>query len=144
MKDNTWMDVATAISKDSKCVSMVVGCVLVKDGHIISTGVNGTPKEYTNCCDKFSSRCPEHSEWSAKYEIHAEMNSIIHCPVSTYGSTAFVTHSPCFNCCKHLAAAGVKAIYYKERYYRMSDDEFFEVVDFCKDMKIKFKELNNG
>jgi|TARA_R110000850_G_scaffold240302_1_gene364933 dCMP deaminase len=134
----TWLGVAKQISNDSKCVSMKVGCVLVHDGHVISTGVNGTPSGYTNCCDKFKERCPEHHEWSLKHEIHAELNSIIHRKGSLKkGTIAYVTHSPCFNCLKHLAASFVSEIHFIELYYRMTNAELQEIVDFCIEMNIK-------
>lgn len=141
MKDSTWMKMAEAAAEDSKCVSLKVGTVLVKDGHIISTGINGTPKGYINCCDKFTERSPEHSAWSEKFEVHSEMNALLYCPVDTRGSHAYVTHAPCFNCAKHLVAAGVKSIVYKERYYRQPDKDFNEVVDFCNHMKVEYSKL---
>lgn len=135
------MEIARKVASDSHCVSMKVGCVLVKDGHIISTGRNGTPSKYKNCSDVFAERSPEHSLWSAKYEIHAEMNAIGFCPVSTDGADAFITHSPCFNCTKHMIAFGIRNIYYHERYYRMSDEEYQEVLEFCAETGVGFKKL---
>jgi dCMP deaminase len=115
---------------------MKVGCVLVSDGHVISTGYNGSAKGDHNCSDVHKERGPEHSDWSNKFEIHSEMNAIIHCPVSTYGMIAYVTHSPCWNCTKHLVAAGAKSIHFMEMYYRMDPDEWSEVIDYCKRMGV--------
>ena len=104
-----YLDVAEAIAKRSKCVSLQVGCVLVKDDQIISTGINGTPETYINCKTKFEGCSSEHikqhhHEWSSKYEIHAEMNAIVRAGQSVKGAVAYCTHSPCFNCTKHLLA----------------------------------------
>lgn len=137
MKHTTWIKIAHAIAEDSKCVSMKVGTVLVKNGHQLSTGINGTPKGYTNCCDKFESRCDEHHTWSLKYEIHSELSALIYSQVDVGGSTAYVTHSPCFNCLKHLIAAGIVSIYFVEKYHRMSEEEFREIVDFCDEMGVE-------
>ncbi|URC15296.1 deoxycytidylate deaminase [Paraglaciecola Antarctic GD virus 1] len=136
MKHQTWLNVAHCIAEDSKCVSMKVGTVLVKNGHQISTGINGTPKGYTNCNDRFVGRCDEHHKWSLKYEIHSELSSLIYCPVSAYGSIAYVTHSPCFNCLKHLVAAGIKAIFFVEKYHRMTTEEWKEIINFCIDTHV--------
>ena len=141
MKDKTFLKIAAVIAEDSKCVSLKVGCVLVLDGHIISTGINGTPKGFTNCCDKFDERGEEHSAWSEKFEIHAEMSSLIYCPVDTKGSTAYITHAPCFNCCKHLVAAGVKEIHYTEKYYRMPEEGLREITEFCKSMEVHIEKI---
>lgn len=133
--------IATAVASDSKCVSLQVGCVIVKDGHIISTGRNGTAKGDVNCCDKFSERGPEHSAWSEKFELHAEVNAVVYCETSIKGSVAVVTHSPCFPCVRTLVAAGVKGVYYIERYYRQSDEDFAEAEEYCKRMGVEFKEV---
>lgn len=139
---NALLGVAKSVAADSKCASMQVGAVLVIDGHIVSTGINGTPKGYTNCNELFSCRCPEHSVWSEKYEIHAEMNCIIHCPTSTEGGTIVVTHAPCWNCAKHIVASGITSIYYGERYYRMPEDEFKAIEEFCADNKVIFEAID--
>jgi dCMP deaminase len=47
--------------------------------------------------------------------IHSEMNAIIQCAkfgVSTENTEIYVTHFPCYNCCKSLLQAGVKKINY--------------------------------
>lgn len=142
VKHETFMEIAKAISKESKCVRLEVGAVLVKDDRIISTGYNGTPKGYVNCCDHTGIAIPveEHHHWSQKYEIHAEMNAILYCPVPINGSVIYVTDSPCFNCTKHLIAAGVTSIYYGrlyDRYLKELSHEWQEVIEFCEEMKVK-------
>lgn len=118
---------------------MKVGAVLFKDGRIVSTGTNGTAPGYDNCCDKFSERGPEHSSWSAKFETHAEMSAMLFCPISIEGCSVVVTHSPCWDCCKNMVLAGVKEIWYAERYYRMSDEDFRSIEDYCRLMNVSFK-----
>lgn len=117
--------------------------MLSKDGHIISTGYNGTPKGYHNCNEVFSERGPEHSEWSERLEIHGEMNALLYCPTDTRGSIMVTTHSPCWNCTKHMVAAGVKEIWFAERYYRMSQEEYDLVDTFCKKLNVKFGQLED-
>jgi dCMP deaminase len=137
MKHQTWLNIAHAIAEDSKCVSLKVGTVLVRDGHQVSSGINGTPKGYINCNEKFEGRCSEHHEWSLKYEIHSELSALIYSQVDVRGSTAYVTHSPCFNCTKHLIAAGIVGIYFVEKYHRMTEEEFQEIIDFCDTMGVE-------
>lgn len=141
MKTQTLKRIAWDVAKESNCVSMQAGAVLSKDGHIISTGYNGTPKGATNCCDLFSERSVEHSEWSEKYEVHAEMNAILYCPVSTQGSDMVITHSPCWNCTKHIVAAGVKSILFDERYYRMTDEEYETAKNYCEELSVEFRQM---
>lgn len=54
MKHSTFMKAAQAFAEESKCISMQVGAVIVKDDHIISHGYNGSPKGHENCCDRFN------------------------------------------------------------------------------------------
>lgn len=109
-----------ALSQESKCVSLKVGAILVKDGRIISTGINGTPTGFINCCSKFTERCDEHTTWSLVHEIHAEMNCILFAAkngISTNNTIMYVTHEPCQQCLKNLAQSGVVKVYYKYKYY---------------------------
>lgn len=124
MTHDDFMDIAHVCARSSKCVSLKVGAVLVRDGRIISTGRNGTPPGFTNCCDIHTERGPEHSAWSERYEIHAEMNCVLFAArhgIETEGAVMYVTIQPCHQCLKNLTAAGVTKIYYDEVYYREAD-----------------------
>jgi dCMP deaminase len=78
LSDENFINIALELASASKCVSKQVGAVIVKDGRILSTGYNGTPAGFTNCCDHWDGKYTEdHHEWSKTYEIHAEMNAII-------------------------------------------------------------------
>lgn len=145
MKDTTFLNVAWAIAPESKCISMAVGAVLVLDNRIIATGYNGTAPGHINCCDAYARgdfTREEHHQWSQKYETHAELNSILHCPVSTVGATIYVTHSPCFNCVKHIISAGIKRIVFSEKYHRTTDEEWYEIVDFCLQMQVGIEQIH--
>lgn len=120
LSDVNFINIATEIATASKCVSKQVGAVIVKDGRILSTGYNGTPAGYTNCCDFWDGKyTKEHHEWSKTYEIHAEMNAIIWAArqgISIEGATIYVTLEPCSECSKNLIASGIKRIVYKTPY----------------------------
>jgi dCMP deaminase len=58
-----------------------------------------------------------HYHWSLLNEIHAEANAIGKCAkqgISTKGTTAYITHSPCHDCAKILAVSGIETIYYNQ------------------------------
>ena len=120
LSDKNFINIATELATASKCVSKQVGAVIVKNGRILSTGYNGTPSGYTNCCDHWNDEyTSEHHEWSKTYEIHAEMNAIIWAAregISIDGSTIYVTLEPCSECSKNLIASGVKRIVYAKEY----------------------------
>lgn len=148
MKASTYLQIAYLISQESKCCSWKVGAVIEKDGRIISTGYNGSPAGGVNCCDHAESQGwlkmkareawetkapmvlakehrPAHSEWSAKNEIHAELNAILFAArkgSSIEGATLYCTASPCPGCTKAISQSGIKKVVYAERYDRSPDN----------------------
>lgn len=120
LNDKNFINIAKEIASASKCVSKQVGAVIVKNGRILSTGYNGTPTGYTNCCDHWDGNyTKDHHEWSKTYEIHAEMNAIIWAAregISIDGATIYVTLEPCSDCSKNLIASGIKRIVYDKAY----------------------------
>jgi len=120
LKDENFINIASEIATASKCVSKQVGAVIVKNGRILSTGYNGTPAGFTNCCDYWDNKyTSEHHEWSKMYEIHAEMNAIIWAAregISIKGATIYVTLEPCSECSKNLIASGIERIVYAKEY----------------------------
>lgn len=104
-------ELARLVSKRSPCKRLHVGCVLVKDNRIISTGYNG----FLPGASHTSIIIDNHEQAT----IHAEQNCIADCAkrgVNTHGSTAYITHYPCPSCFKILVAAGVQNIFYLEDY----------------------------
>jgi dCMP deaminase len=102
---------AFLISSRSPDKRLKVGCVLVKNHHIISVGYNGfLPKlEHKSYMDNGHEQAT----------VHAEQNCIADCAkrgVETSGAIAYITHYPCINCFKILASSGIEEIYYKNDY----------------------------
>lgn len=61
-----------------------------------------------------------HADWM-KHEVHAEANSLLFAAkngVSVDGGTVYCTISPCMDCAKLLAAAGIKRVVYLQPYHR--------------------------
>lgn len=137
MNDKVYMKMAINMSELSKCQSHQVSCLLVIDGRIISTGVNGSPKGFQNCCDRFN-KVDEgnrkfHQEWSDVHEIHAEQNAILIAAkngVAVDGSTAYCTLKPCIQCTKLLIGVGVKRIVYDKVYDRTTSEETAKITEF--------------
>lgn len=130
-QDEIFMNIAKEISKMSKCVSYKVGCILVKDKRIISTGYNGTPCGFQNCEERFLDKNDQnwrelHHQFSENYEIHAEMNAIIFAArngISIEGADLYTTLHPCNNCLKNLCNCGIKNIFYSIKYDKFNDSE---------------------
>ena len=105
--DNYFKEIVQITAKRSPCKRLNVGCLLVKDNRIISQGYNG-----------FLPGAPHESVVKNNSEqciVHAEQNAISDCAkrgISCKDSTAYITHYPCINCAKILAAAGITSIKY--------------------------------
>jgi dCMP deaminase len=100
-----------------------VGCLLLKDGRIISTGYNGQlPGE------------PHDIIMQDGHDIstcHAEMNAICNAAklgISLYNCEAFITHSPCQLCTKLLIMSGIKKVYYLKP-YRIDENPFIHLLE---------------
>ncbi len=126
-KEKEWhqsfIDVAKIFAQKSNCVSKQVGAVIVSDNRIVSTGYNGTPKGSVNCCDMHNPAdfCrAEHHAFSTKYEIHAEINAIVHAAksnvIDSEDISIYSTLEPCDTCLKSIVAFGIKNVYFDIRY----------------------------
>lgn len=107
-----YMSAAKCMAERSYCNRLKVGCIIVKDGNIISFGFNGTIPGYENTCEINGETSP--------FVIHAEANAICKLAAShesAKDATVFITHSPCIECAKLLIKSGVKEVIFDE-YYR--------------------------
>jgi dCMP deaminase len=142
LSDKNFINIAKELATASKCVSKQVGAVIVKDGRILSTGYNGTPPGYDNCCDHWDGKyTKEHHEWSKTYEIHAEMNALIWAAregISINGATIYVTLDPCSDCSKNIIASGIKRIVYDKSYEHTNSDV---ISQFIKDNGVIIEKL---
>lgn len=109
--DDYFMKIAHAVSERSTCDRAFVGCVLVLDKRILTTGFNGSPMGQPHCDEVGHLLVDGHCVRT----IHAETNAIIQAAlhgVSTRNCTCYVTHFPCINCTKALINAGITRLVY--------------------------------
>jgi len=109
--DDYFMSIAVLASQRSPCERLNVGSVIVKNNRLISMGYNG----YIPGAPHIS-RVENNHEQSI---IHSEINAISDCAkrgASLDNSKIYVTHYPCINCFKSIAASGIKEIIYLEDY----------------------------
>ena len=123
------MDIAVRVAEMSHDKRHKVGCVIVKDGQIISQGWNGMPSGMPNQTrDKDGKTLPE--------VIHSEANALM--KMAKHGgnckdATIYCTYSPCWGCAKLLLQAGIKRIVYKRTYDK-------EALEFLKG-KIEYERI---
>ena len=114
--DTTYMKMARCWAELSKAERKQVGCLIVKDGAIISDGYNGTPSGFDNICEIKD----ENGKLITKPEVlHAESNAISKLAKSTQGSegaTLYATCSPCLECSKLIIQSGIYRVVYGETY----------------------------
>jgi dCMP deaminase len=122
MRQEFFINVLKHLALESKCVSRQVGCLIVRDDRIISTGYNGTISGAANCNTIFSPSefdRDEHHVWSLLNEIHAEQNAIAVAAkhgISLNNCICYTSMQPCNTCLLLLAQAGIKEIVYVDPY----------------------------
>ena len=118
-----FMNIARQAATRATCDRKHVGAVIVRDKTILSTGYNGSIRGMPHC-DEIGHMI-ENTHCVAT--VHAEANAIIQAAkngVRIDGAEIYTTASPCWNCFKLIANAGIEAIYYGE-FYR--DERSIEV-----------------
>ena len=113
--DEYFMATAVLVSSRSSCERLHVGCVVVSTGkhpnRLVAAGYNG-----------FLPGTPHDSKVRDGHEqatVHAEQNAVADAAkrgVSLQGTVCYVTHFPCVNCAKILAAAGIAEVRYRHDY----------------------------
>lgn len=108
-----YLQLARTASIKSKCLKKQVGCVIVNNGRVVSTGYNGHPRNTT--CDNICLRKDIKSgeDTHIGYCCHAEMNALIFSNYdSIQGGDIYITEAPCIYCTRYVMQAGVKNCYY--------------------------------
>jgi dCMP deaminase len=110
-----FMNIARQAATRSTCDRKHVGAVIVRDKTILSTGYNGSIRGMPHCDDVGHLMENEHCVAT----VHAEANAIIQAAkngVRIEGAELYTTASPCWNCFKLIANAGIVSVYYGEFY----------------------------
>lgn len=110
-----FVDIAEMVATRSTCSRKHVGAVIVKDRTILATGYNGSIAGTPHCNDDNHMMVNNHCVRT----VHAEINAIAQAArkgVAIEGAVIYTTVSPCWECFKVLANAGIRRIFYKENY----------------------------
>ena len=110
--DQLYIDMAHLVGLQSHDEKHKVGCIIVRDGQILSQGWNGTPSGMENATR-------HHTGVTKKEVIHSEANALMKLARNGGGSscsTLYCTHSPCWNCAKLILQAGVERVVYSHDY----------------------------
>ena len=136
-------DILRNLANASTCDRAKVGCIILKDNRIVSTGYNGSLPGHEHCSSKKKETFEKNPGGGLSYKVmvddnhllveghcirtvHAEQNAICNAAkngVSLEGCTLMVTHSPCPVCTKLIIMAGIKKVYYLKP-YRLDENPF--------------------
>jgi len=133
--DSYFMKIAYSVSERSTCDRAFVGCILVREKRILTTGFNGSPTGQAHCDEVGHLLVDGHCIRT----IHAETNAIIQAAlhgISIKNSTCYVTHFPCLNCTKALINAGITRLVYHIA-YRIDEN----AQEFLQLAKIKIEQI---
>ncbi|MFQ6613249.1 MAG: cytidine/deoxycytidylate deaminase family protein [Fidelibacterota bacterium] len=110
-----FMNIAREVATRSTCDRKHVGAVIVRGRTILSTGYNGSIRGLPHC----DAVGHEMEDGHCVRTVHAEANAIVQAArhgIRIEDSEIYVTASPCYQCFKLIANAGIKKIYYREFY----------------------------
>jgi dCMP deaminase len=132
-----FMGVAQVVATRSTCDRKKVGAVIVRDRTILSTGYNGSIRGMPHCDE--AGHMMENGHCVAT--IHAETNAVLQAAkngVRIDGSDIYTTASPCWNCFKMIANAGIRTVYYgefyrEERIHRYAELAGIQLIDLSGD-----------
>jgi len=132
--DEYFMTIATVVATRATCDRKHVGAVIVRERTILSTGYNGSVRGLPHCDEVGHMMESDHCVAT----IHAEANALVQAArngVRLEGASIYITASPCWNCFKLIANAGIREIFYGE-FYR--DDRIFQS---CQELGIRLKHV---
>jgi len=109
------MNLAVQAATRSTCPRKSVGAVVVRDKAVLATGYNGSIRGLPHCsevgCLMENGHCVR--------TVHAEANAILQAArhgVRIEGADLYVTASPCWDCFKLTANAGIRRVLYGDFY----------------------------
>lgn len=127
-KEDTYLNCAEVFAYRSTCIKRKYGAVIVKDDVVVSTGYNGAPRGFDNCCD--TGRCPrierdmhQGDGYGICRAVHAEANALLNCSrQQTMGADLYLAGinpndnsvhkaKPCPVCARMIIQAGIRNVY---------------------------------
>ncbi|MBO5145389.1 MAG: cytidine deaminase [Lachnospiraceae bacterium] len=130
-KTDAYLNCAENFAYRSTCIKRKYGAVIVKDDAVISTGYNGSPRGFENCCD--IGECPrirlgmhQGEGYAICRAVHAEANALLNCSrEQTLGADLYLAGinpsdlsvhkaKPCPLCARMMIQAGIRNVYLRK------------------------------
>lgn len=120
--DAYFMALASLAAQRSNCMKRRVGCVVVRDKRVVSTGYNGTPRGMRNCGEGGCGRCNAgqgsgHGLTTCLC-IHAEENALLEAGRERVreGAVLYCDTCPCLTCSIKIVQVGISEVVYSQGY----------------------------
>ncbi|KKY26618.1 putative deoxycytidylate deaminase [Diplodia seriata] len=120
--DQYFMQLASLAAQRSNCMKRRVGCVLVRERRVVSTGYNGTPRKMRNCneggCPRCNAATPGGSSLATCFCLHAEENALLEAGRERIreGSILYCDTCPCLTCSIKITQVGISEVVYSQAY----------------------------
>lgn len=139
---DVYLNMAECLSRLSHCSVCKDASILVKNGVIIGTGINGTPSGFTNCDDIFDETySDEHRTFAAKWEISSEMNCLMNSlNRDMSGAFLYCLYIPDVKEIKNIASVNIERIYYRN-IHKHTEEEVFEIYDTCSRLGVYIEQV---
>lgn len=126
--DLTFLKIAQVVALLSTCTRTRIGCVIVRDGRIISIGHNGNSKCTYDNCYRTNNRANNSEYVNYCIGLHAEWRALI----SGYdfqGAVMYCTMQPCAVCARMIVGAGISKIVYEMEYHDAFNDDILKDIE---------------
>ncbi|KAK8227667.1 cytidine deaminase-like protein [Phyllosticta capitalensis] len=120
--DAYFMTLASLAAQRSNCMKRRVGCVLVSNNRVLSTGYNGTPRGMRNCNEGGCARCNAAAAGGSSLAtclcLHAEENALLEAGRERIkdGSILYCDTCPCLTCSIKITQVGITEVVYSLAY----------------------------
>jgi dCMP deaminase len=141
--DHYFMTLASLAARRSNCMRRQVGCVLVREKRVMSTGYNGTPRNVRNCNEGGCPRCNAGGGGGAALStclcIHAEENALLEAGRERVGGGAvlYCNTCPCLTCSIKIVQVGITEVVYNQSYYMDA-----EAANLFKEAGVKLRQFS--
>lgn len=117
-RDEYYLQMLKLVASRSTCIRRSVGAIIVdKEGHVLSTGYNGVPRDFDHCIDIPCAGSNDKSgDTSNCVAVHAEQNALLQCSDLDRAHTIYCSCVPCFVCAKMIANTNIDTIVCVEGY----------------------------
>lgn len=120
--DHYFMSLASLAAQRSNCMKRRVGCVVVRDRRVVSTGYNGTPRGLRNCGEGGCGRCNAGQGSGHGLAtclcLHAEENALLEAGRERLrdGAVLYCDTCPCLTCSIKIVQVGIGEVVYSQEY----------------------------